>query len=265
MRLFKRNTQTTDTEDISPLKKVKHRWYQCRLRTLLIFVTLAALGISWFGMNLHRARRQREAIEAILKMGNVVLNYECQLELKNVNPKRLLYGPAWLRKLLGDDFFNDVALCIITEKGDIHSALEHCKEFPELEELEIWGRGLTDDDLKNIPKLKNLRNLSIWFGEKITVAGWDSIKEMKQLQGLQIGRIRFTDDDLAKFQDLPNLRRLYLDFAGTPHITKKGLQTFTKYPALQKLWLGNTGFTDEDIEQIHKEKPHLKIYLFFSD
>jgi hypothetical protein len=41
------------------------RFLQFSLRTLLIFVLLVSIGMSWFAVKLERARRQREAVEVI--------------------------------------------------------------------------------------------------------------------------------------------------------------------------------------------------------
>ena len=49
--------------------KPKRRWYQYSLRTLLIFVTLFAVACSWFTVKLNQARKQREAVEALTKLG----------------------------------------------------------------------------------------------------------------------------------------------------------------------------------------------------
>jgi hypothetical protein len=84
------------------------RWFQFSLRTLLVVVTLCALLCSWFAVKMQQAKRQREAVEAITKVGGRAM-YDWQVDA-NGNYVRNAQPPAtkWLRNLLGDDFFGRV-------------------------------------------------------------------------------------------------------------------------------------------------------------
>ena len=88
--------------------KARRRWYQYRLRTLLIGVTLAGCVFGWLGIRAREVRQQKAAVEAIQKLGGAVrYDYEIdrdELPVANPTPN----GPAWLRSLLGDDFFRSV-------------------------------------------------------------------------------------------------------------------------------------------------------------
>lgn len=56
------------------------RRYQFSLRTLLIIVTLFAVACSWFAVKMRQAKKQKEAVEAILKWGNNArIYYDWQL------------------------------------------------------------------------------------------------------------------------------------------------------------------------------------------
>jgi hypothetical protein len=45
-------------------KRRRRRFLQFTVRSLLVFVLLVSIGMSWFAVKLARARRQREAVEA---------------------------------------------------------------------------------------------------------------------------------------------------------------------------------------------------------
>ncbi len=45
--------------------KAKLKWYQYRLAHLFIFVTICAIPCSWFACRMAKAKRQKEAVEAI--------------------------------------------------------------------------------------------------------------------------------------------------------------------------------------------------------
>ncbi|MDB4468562.1 hypothetical protein N9093_01750 [bacterium] len=60
------------------LPKPKRRWFQLRLRTLLVLVTLASVPLSWVGWELDQRRREKQAIAWVEEMGGTVI-------LKNPN------------------------------------------------------------------------------------------------------------------------------------------------------------------------------------
>src|SRR5437879_1931976 len=68
------------------------RWLRFSLRTLLVFVTLAAVGCSWLAVKLRQSEREAAAAAAIVKSGGAV----------EWNDDEHPYGPAWLRRLLGE-------------------------------------------------------------------------------------------------------------------------------------------------------------------
>jgi hypothetical protein len=68
----------------------------------LAFMVLVAAGSSWLGVKMKQARRQREAVEAIVKLGGGA-KYDYELRSDGKPP-----GPAWLREFLGLDFLADV-------------------------------------------------------------------------------------------------------------------------------------------------------------
>ncbi len=89
------------------------RWYQFRLRSLFILMILASIGMSWIGIKLQDARRQREIVEEIEKLGGVV-SYDYQLAepYSDVPP-----GPQWLQTVLGNDCFATVVFVSLCNTG----------------------------------------------------------------------------------------------------------------------------------------------------
>ena len=53
-------------------ERPKRRWYQFSLKTLLVTVLMMSLAFSWFAAKRNKARKQREAVEAIEKLGGWV-------------------------------------------------------------------------------------------------------------------------------------------------------------------------------------------------
>jgi hypothetical protein len=87
--------------------KRKRRWFQFSLRSLLIFTVLCAIGSALLTPRLQQAQRQKTAVEGILEEGGVVwYDYEVNSEGNHIGGAERP-GPAWLHKMLGDDFFAD--------------------------------------------------------------------------------------------------------------------------------------------------------------
>ena len=78
--------------------KPSRRWPQYSLRSFLVVVTALAV---WLGVVANRAREQREAVKAIEALGGSVC-YDWQNKFP---PNEEPGGPVWLRRLTGDDFF----------------------------------------------------------------------------------------------------------------------------------------------------------------
>ena len=80
----------------------KHRrWFQFRLRTLLIAVVVLSLPLSWFAVRMEQAKSQREIVEMIERRGGAVL-YDSGI----ASGMRVMQ--SWLRGLFGNDFLDSV-------------------------------------------------------------------------------------------------------------------------------------------------------------
>jgi hypothetical protein len=78
--------------------KRKLRWYQYSLRSLFILSFLVAIASSWLAVEMRQAKRQKEAVEIVQRLGGGV-GYDYEVDSND----RLITGatppgPAWLRK-----------------------------------------------------------------------------------------------------------------------------------------------------------------------
>ena len=60
------------TMDDRQLPKPKLRWFQFRLRSLLVLTLLCSIACSWLAVKKQRADRQRELVSAIREAGGSV-------------------------------------------------------------------------------------------------------------------------------------------------------------------------------------------------
>jgi hypothetical protein len=220
------------TTDQPAAIKTNRRWYQYSLRTLLIIVTLFAVACSWFAVKMQQAKRQREAVEEILRLGGILLydyeTFEFAGSVHISGSPTIVNEPStplWLRNLLGRDFFyNVITVLVYSEDG-----LDYVDNLTQIENLYLIG-SITDANLSHLGLLTKLQTLYL-YDSPITDAG------------------------LANLEGLPNLK--LLDIHSIP-ITDAGLAHLKRFTKLQTLHLHKTKVTNAGIQDLQKALPKLK-------
>ena len=173
----------------------RRRWFRFSLRTLLVVITVLCV---WLGLKVNAARRQKDAVEAILKLGGSV-QYDYQtvapIPLKvidyNFDRNALPPGPAWLRERLGGEYFSSV-LGVTVESRDHTLAISTA-------------------DLAELAKLPSLKLLS---ADDVDDAGLEQIGKLTSLEGLYLESKQITDGGLKHLQNLASLEVLDLNGTG---------------------------------------------------
>lgn len=177
----------------------KLRWYQFSLRTLFIFMTLVA-GITWFGMKLGDARRQKEAIEAIRRLGGEVhFEYEYDSEVRMYINDEKIPGPAWARAVVGDDFFRTVSHVSFYNGHTASLDLKYLEDLPQLEYLDIRDLDVTDSGVEHLRNLSQLKTL--WLdNSQVTDAGLRYLERLTLLKSLGLSDTHVTEAGVAALQ-----------------------------------------------------------------
>ena len=185
-----------------------NRWrLQYSLRSLLVFVLLANLGMAWIFPRWRVARQQRDAVAAIRALGGDVY-YDYMWP----GPGGVPPGPVWARRLLGDDFFAD-AVCV---NDDVWVQMMFAGG-------PLWsprypGR-ITDAWLRPIGKLPRLEILRLGYSH-VTDVGMSRLEGLTCLRELDLSGTRVTDAGLEHLKGLTQLRKLDLRFA---EVTAQGV------------------------------------------
>lgn len=87
-------------------------------------------------------------------------------------------------------------------------SLEDLLALPRLEVLSLRYCHVTDEGLKTIGKMKQLRFLIVGHSKHITNRGIRQLKSLKNLEGLDLGVNALTDDAIETLIQLPNLKQL---------------------------------------------------------
>lgn len=115
--------------------KPRRRYLTFSLRTLFILLTAFAV---WLGVIAERAREQREAVKEIEASGGYVI-YDWQAPSGGAKQPA---GPAWLRRTVGDDFFQEARKAGFDysrwpSPPDILNAIRHLKRLRKLDAVII--------------------------------------------------------------------------------------------------------------------------------
>lgn len=217
----------------------RRRWFQFRLRTLLVAVLVLSLPLSWFAVRLERARKQRMIVKMIEERGGEAL-YEYFFD-----PAGCKEPPLGLGKLLGEDFFWEIH-AINGRDSDISDAdLMQIGELTCLQGLRLAGTTVTDDGLERLCHLTKLRYLDIG-GTVVTDAGVKHLKTLRDLRVLNLSRTQVTDAGLPHLTSLP-LETLSV---GWTQVTDAGLEYIGRMSSVQSLTLGGNEVSDAGLEHL---------------
>jgi hypothetical protein len=210
--------------------KPKRYGFRYSLRTLLVFVTIASAGLGWLGVKVRAKQREREAVKPIHELGCVVgYDYHFDLDDRTINSPTPP-GPAWLRKLLGDDVFANVAVM-------------------------YFGPTATDEDFRTLPMLDQLKGLNL-RDTQFTDAGLIHFTRLSKLKELDLGGTQVTDVGMVHLAGLSELKWLSLN---ETRVTNAGLVHLKGLTKLQVLTLFDTQATDTGVQELQRALPNLKI------
>ncbi len=237
------------------------RWFQYSLRTLFIAVFLVSIGMSWVAVRIERARREREAAAALMKLGGYVLYDYQQDQSGNSLPVADPPGPGWLRNILGENFFATVVCVYLDSSAQRDSDLAPLKELTQLQRLELSGADVTDAGLEHLKGLTQLQRL-VLTGTRVSDAGLEHLRRLTQLQLLNLAHTQVTDAGLEHLKGLAQLKELNLSYT---HVTDAGLEHLKGLTQLRALKLRETNVTDEGVKALQKALPTCSIqnHYFF--
>jgi hypothetical protein len=111
------------------------RRFQFGVRTLLVLTVAVAVPCSWLGMQMRKAREQREAVE---RMRALPVFIWCDHQADDRLAAMGLPYPALLRTFFGNDFFADVVgLGVPHDSHVTDGEVEQLSEFIRLQKLDL--------------------------------------------------------------------------------------------------------------------------------
>jgi hypothetical protein len=258
--------------------KPKVRWKTISIRGMLLLVL--AIGL-WLGWIVNKARQQREAVAALQKFGGFV-HYDWEFKNGPVKvprgnhiwmaswgkytPKAKPWAPEWMRRALGDEYFQSIAHVSLyvdlknqiadakwVDMGPADDALKTLSTQTSVRTLQIGGQQVTDENLAYVGKLTGLEELNIGWGFHLTDKGFLPLTGLTRLRILEVDHSKMTDASLAAIGKLTNLEELRIGGAG---FSDRGLAQLKGLTHLKVLsfWEGDHQISDAGLESLKNMK-----------
>ena len=243
-------------------------WLRFSLRSLLVMVTLLAMGLAWFVHWREGKRREAAAGDWVLNHGGSIAEFDSR---DAANPSLWIRCLARtlpegrLRTVTFVDFLKDPTdtdLAILRDLPNVkqfnlnHAAgiqparLAPLAGLTKLEVLYLMNTPVGDAGLAHACNLHGLKE--IWIENTgITDASMPWIASNPQLTHLGVAGTRITDKSAPLLARLQNLEVLALR---DTQITSRGLADIARLPRLTHLYLMDTAVDDEGLKHLAKVK-----------
>ena len=243
------------------------------LGTLLLLVTFFCV---WLAFQVNRARVTKRVIDAVEESGGEVFFVHQKTGPDGIDPSLELRRPAWLRKLVGDEFFLEVTYIRFTSRitdSDLSRLCPILKRLPDLPELAL-DHAENLSDIGPLRELHNVHRLYVHHGVNIT-----DVRALARLTNLQtLGLYRCTKlTDIAVLKELSSLKELRLyecenlsDISVLGGLASLQILELNRCPIsdirvlkgltnLQQLYLHETRVSGADAEDLQNALPNCRL------
>lgn len=124
-----------------------------------------------------------------------------------------------------------------------------------LRHLEWWGRGapVTNEGLKEVGKLTELRRLAILYARNLTAEGYEHLAGLKKLRELQLGYSGVDDRVMAILGRIKSLQEVWI--YGAHEVTDEGLMHMSSLPDLDYMNVESKTATKKGWEALRAKLP----------
>jgi hypothetical protein len=245
--------------------------FRFSLRSLVLLVLLAAIGLGVYSWGLRRSRRQAPAVDTLRTFGAKITYDYGGVYPGIVNaPRRPLSKPspypAGLVNWLGTDFFHDVTevhceSSIVMSPQDSKLFWEAIGQLPRLKRLEASGGMTEPGNILALARHDRLTRLSLRWAYA-TPSDYAVLQKLSRLEYLDLSDAPITDEHLKFIAQAPGLKSLDLHHA---RITSAGLQAVAEMPQLEHLWLSGTEVGDEGLVLLRGHPSLVGLDLCYTD
>ena len=192
------------------------QWLRFRfsLRALLLVTLLIGCGISWCVSRTRLAMRQQEAVVQIRQLGgHATFEYQLDSTRRSQDPPM---PPEYLRWLTGNVVMSDVIKVSWHAPDAGAGDTQVLSDLPRLNDLRLNMRQLTDDGIRPVATLTQLRRLDLCCSQ-ITDHALPYLAGLRQLRTLDLYSTQVTDEGLEHLRGLKNLEQVKLRGTNVTH------------------------------------------------
>ena len=212
-------TTMTNSDAATPPTRSRHgTMLRFSLRSLLVVVTLLAVGLGWFAYWRDAKRREEAAREWVLHHGGGV---------GQVDGREMSQRPLWVQRL-----------ALVLPEECLRTV--YYVDFP---------KDTTDADLEVLRDLPNLTQVNLNEAASITPAGLAPLAELPRLEVLYLNQTPARDEGLAHARHLHGLKEIWIEHTG---ITDASIPWIASNPALTHLDLDGARITDKSAPLLAK-------------
>jgi len=172
------------------------RFLRFSLATLMLAITV---GCVWLGLKSNAARRQREGIELVERLGGMY-SY-------NIPPDQVGGFMSGLMLVgLGEDYVVDVESVGIWKNATDDDVAQIVEALPKLSGLVLAG-DLSDAALASVGKLQHLKGLNV-YSQRVSNEGLAGLAGCRKLERLHLGA-PIDDEGMVHLKSLANLASLH--------------------------------------------------------
>ena len=166
------------------------RRLQFSLRALLVLMFGAAVCCALVASGFRAKQRERAIVEKLRDAG-VYVAYDWQEE-ESEEP----HGPAWVRRILGDNFFSEVYQAIVFDLNHDDATLSEVAELASLKLLTVSAPRVTPAGFAHLARLRRLEDLT-FRGKQIDDSCLLHFAQLDHVTDLLIQDTSVTDAGLA--------------------------------------------------------------------
>lgn len=243
-----------------------------RISLRVVLLAMAAISIP-LGIWADRAHRRERAVAA-LSRGRSAIVYAHEVKKPYRPDWRCFYllpfyrdpptpGPKWLRRIIGDHFFTEVA-CVGLGSHSGDDALDHLQAFPRLLCLDARFSQITDVGLLKAAKLTGLDELNLHH-TAVSDDGLAALRTLVKLRILDLSDTRISNQAIKSLRPNVLMREglVYLealDLNGTD-VSDEVVDVLAQgFYELRSVSFGRTSVSKEARERLRAAWPNCGVY-----
>lgn len=238
------------------------RRFAISLRASMLLVLVVGGLIGW---KARRASLQRRAVAAIQRLGgSTQYDWEAAHDWRSDPDPASVPGPAWLRRIIGDEYFQEVAVVSLAPFRDQpdqpieQSAYRKLKrEFDAdqlacldglegIEHIELWSTGLGPEGAARLGRLARLKNLAL-SGAPL---GAEALAHLGKLTDLETLFISVEVGDARSLAFLDRLPKLTMLIIWDGPVSDDGLAVIGRRERLEILSIDGAKLTDAGLAHL---------------